>query len=185
MWSRPRRYLSLWEVIDKMKRNDELTALYIMITLCNTILKSDYFLLLVWTLTLFFINILLALCFGVSHIRHIQSDTCAWQLFTCCLQDFSAITDLLFCYLWWIFKPFSLFSWWMRCPWYMIWCCVFITLFVIFFKIYCCYRQRISLLFDVWNWIVKQCPCDPCESRNFEYPKQREIVCSLYDATKM
>jgi hypothetical protein len=105
-----------------------------MITLLKTILKSDYFLLLVWTLTLLFINILLALCFGVSHIRHIQSDTCAWQLFTCCLQDFSAITYFLFCYMWWIFKPLILFSWWVRCPWYIIWCCVFFTLFVILFR---------------------------------------------------
>ena len=100
----------------------------------SPILKSDYFPLLACTLTLLFINILLSHYFGVSHIWQIQSDTWAWQLCTCCLQDFSAITDFLFCYLWWIFKPLILFNWWVRCPWSIIWCCVFLTFFVILFK---------------------------------------------------
>jgi hypothetical protein len=61
----------------------------------------------------------------------------------------------------------------------------FLPSLLYYLKVYCCYRQRIHLLFDVWNWIAKQCRCDPCESRNLEYPTKREIVWSLYDGTKM
>jgi hypothetical protein len=120
-------------------------------------------------ISLLFINILSAPSCGFIHIHHIQSDTYACHLFICCLHDFSAITDFIFCYPWYIFKPFILY------PAQLVGTIFMINNLPLCFSYPLCKClvllspwQHRSILSNVWNWVAKQCSCDTCESWSFQ-----------------